>query len=180
MPRIYLDELNVAPEELTKTLQGLKGLDAGSRAAVLSSLTKKGPEITDLGRQALSTAEDLKEKFDSGNGTSAVGASRGPFGLWYGNILSKIPGTSATNFSRSFDTLKSQLSLDAAKYLKGSGQVSDAERKMLSEAVSKLSLDLSEDEFSKTLDDILTRLSPGQANGGGNGVTSSGIKYTIE
>lgn len=113
------------------------------------------PVTTEVGKQALTTAKSLLQKFDEGKGTSTVGKSRMIGGGLLGEFTS---GTDTANFTNEFKTLKSQLSLDAAKYLKGSGAISDAERSMLSQAVSKLNQSQSEEEFRATLADIITRL----------------------
>jgi len=133
---------------------------AALRNKVVTALQSQGnstngkPVTTEIGKQALKTAKSLLEKFEAGKGTSVVGASRN-FG---GALWGMLSGTDAANFNNDFDTLKSQLSLDAAKYLKGSGAISDAERAMLAQAVTKLSKTQSEEEFKATLDDIITRL----------------------
>lgn len=96
--------------------------------------------------QALQSAKDLLTKFDSGV-TSAVGRSNllGSFGY------SLVPGTDRADFIAQFDNLKSLLSLDNIKLLKGQGQVSDAERKLLADASTKLNRNQSESEFRATL-----------------------------
>lgn len=112
------------------------------------------PTTTELGKAALQTAKSLKAKFDSGTGTSAVGRSGvlGSFGY------SLLPGTDRANFVTDFNSLKSQLALEGVKYLKGQGQVSDAERALLAQAVTKLNLAQSEAEFSTTLQGIIDKL----------------------
>ncbi len=113
------------------------------------------PTTTELGKAALSTAKGLLEKFNAGKGTSAVGKSGilGSFG--YG----LIPGTDRANFLTDLNSLKSQLALDGVKYLKGQGAVSDSERALLAQATTKLNAAQSEDEFKKTLEDIINKLS---------------------
>lgn len=133
---------------------------AGLRNAVTVALTSQGnqlsgkPTTTELGVAAKTTAKDLLDKFNAGKGTSAVGKSGflGSFG--YG----LVPGTDRANFVTDFNALKSQLSLEGVKYLKGQGAVSDAERALLASAVTKLSLSQSEDEFKTTLQGIIDKL----------------------
>ncbi len=144
--------------------------DKGLRNAVTVALNANGnqangkPTTSSLGIQALQTANDLLGKFNSGSGTSAVGASR-----LFGYGAFPPPGTDASNFTNDFNTLKSQLSLDAVKYLKGQGAVSDAERALLASAVTKLNLTQSEDEFKKTLQGIIDTLKGGTISSTGNG-----------
>jgi hypothetical protein len=108
-----------------------------------------------LKENALKSANDLLSKFESGSGTSAVGASGllNSFGYGY------IPGTSRADFVIQFNNLKSLLSLENVKFLKGQGQVSDAERRLLAEASAKLDLAQSEGEFKSALIDIKNALS---------------------
>src|SRR3990167_1785175 len=108
-----------------------------------------------LKANAKESAQALFEKFTEGifgittsnllgvGATSAVGKSRilTPF-------FDLIPGTRRADFLVQFNNVKSLLSLDNVKYLKGQGQVSDAERKLLSEASAKLDLSQSESEFN--------------------------------
>jgi len=134
---------------------------------------QESANASELKTSALTSAQELLNKFNSGQGTSAVGMSR-LFGLQY------IPGTKPANFQIQFDNLKSLISLDNVKYLKGQGQVSDAERKLLADASSKLNLSQSEDEFKKALEDIVNGLSGTSTSTDNNsGQTPSGITYTV-
>lgn len=118
------------------------------------------PTTTELGKAAINTAKGLLDKFNAGKGTSAVGTSAAFNSLGYGFI----PGTDRANFKIDFQSLKDQLSLEGVKYLKGQGQVSDAERALLASAVTKLNLSQSEGEFKKTLEGIIGKL---EGTGGG-------------
>lgn len=134
----------------------------GMRDAVTIALTASGndltgrPTVTELGKAAKTEAESIMADFKARKGTSAVGASRfwGAGGLW-----AAMPGTPAFDFKNSVTNLVSQLSLEGVKYLKGQGAVSDAERALLSNAVTKLKLSQSEGEFQETLQGIIDRLS---------------------
>ncbi len=161
---VVISGLEVAKNEiLTKDLLSVAeaeklGVPYGTTTAQAAQMGIKPGEATqasELKQGALTSAQQLLQKFISGEGTSAVGASR---------ILGiqKIPGTAAKNFEIQFNNLKAQLSLDAVKYLKGQGQVTENERKMLSDAVAKLDLSQSEAEFKKSLNEIITALSGGQ------------------
>jgi hypothetical protein len=74
------------------------------------------------------------------------------------SLLPVMPGSAAADFVVQFNNMKSLLSLDNVKFLKGQGQVSDAERKLLAEASAKLDRSQSEKEFQKSLNDIITAL----------------------
>lgn len=142
----------------------------GLRNAVSVALDAMGnsaegkPTTTELGKAALTTAKTLMDKFGKGQGTSVVGGSR----LFGGALAGVTPGTDAANFKNDFNSLKSQLSLEGVKYLKGQGQVSDAERALLASAVTKLNLSQSDDEFKTTLQGVIDRLE-------GNSTSSAGV-----
>lgn len=168
--RIY-DGVN----KITEIPAGNKGL----RDKVIVALTSLGntldgrPTTTELGKAALANAKDLLDKFDQGKGTSAVGKSR----IFGGSVA--VPGTDKSNFVNDFNSVKSQLALEAVKYLKGQGSVSDAERQILSQAATKLNLAQSEDEFRSTLSNIINTLS-GTTDGSSNVVTApDGTKVQI-
>jgi hypothetical protein len=118
--------------------------DGSFTAPDLPEATK---QATDLQNQAGASAQALLDKLINGKGTSAVGTSR----IFQ---IQRIPGTAAYDFEVQFNNLKSLLSLDNVKLLKGQGQVSDAERKLLAEASAKLDLGQSEAEFKKSLQDV--------------------------
>lgn len=111
-----------------------------------------------LKTDALTSAQELLRKFQSGN-TFAVGGS---------SVFGTLPGTASRDFTVQFNNLKSLLSLDNVKLLKGQGQVSDAERKLLAEASAKLELSQSEPEFQSALQGIISALSGQSATPGAN------------
>lgn len=174
-----MSQAGLSSDEISKAVSSTSGLDQMTRESVLRSfLSNNSPsKPTEMGIEAGQKASEILNEFNKGEGRLAVGGSRMPFG-W---IAGMIPGTESSDFTKKVDTLKSKLSLDAAKYLKGSGQVSDAERKMLSEAVSNLSLSQSEGEFAKSLQEIIDRLNPkNRQDQVTSGETSNGIKFTIQ
>lgn len=117
-----------------------------------SSLIDK-PAITELGKQALTAAESLLSKINAGEGVNIIGSKRNIGG----GLLAKVSGSKEAALQNDFNNLKSILSLEGAKYLKGSGQISDSERKLLADAVTKLNLTQDIEEFRKTLQDIIFR-----------------------
>jgi len=145
---------------------------AGLRNQVIVALQSMGnsadgkPTTTEMGKAALQEAENLMAKFDARKGTVAVGGSR----FWgAGGLTSLIPGTEGYDFANTFQTIKDKLSLEAVKYLKGQGQVSDAERALLANAVTKLNLKQSEGEFKTTLQGVIDKLK-GNVDSTGNDV----------
>ena len=117
--------------------------------------------LTELQSSALSSAEELLKKFNDKKGTSAVGKSGFLSSFGYG----LIPGTERADFVNKYNSLIAQLQLDNVKYLKGQGQVSDAERKILSDASTALKLSQSEADFGSTLQGIVDSLKKvGQKN----------------
>lgn len=127
---------------------------------------KAGAE--ELKSNAFTSASDLLDKFNAGKGNSAVGKSGflGTFGY------ALVPGTERANFIVQFNNLKSLLSLDNVKYLKGQGQISDAERALLAQASAKLDLSQSEKEFKKALEDIKNVLSSDTGSSSSSGDSS--------
>jgi hypothetical protein len=163
-----------------KAYQGM-GYDVkpGMTLDDVKQLAPKVAEASETKQNALKSAQDLLTKFDAGEGTSAVGFSR---------VLGwqMIPGTAPKDFEVQFNNLKSLLSLDNVKLLKGQGQVSDAERRLLSEASAKLDLAQSESEFRAALVDVNKALS-GSTGGGateqpkvGDTQEVDGLSYTFD
>lgn len=141
----------------TAKITDIPANEKGLRDAVTVALQASGndlagkPTVTELGKASKDTASDLLARINRRNGGSIV----------VGSILPNftVPGTEQANFINDFNTLKSQLALEGVKYLKGQGQVSDAERALLSSAVTKLNLRQSPAEFKTTLQGIIDRLS---------------------
>lgn len=109
------------------------------------------PVVTPVGKMVAKSAQELLDKLNSEKFAPVGGDSAGSFAA--------LPGTATRDFIIDFNTLKSQLSLDGAQYLKGQGQISDGERQLLADATSKLNRAQSKDEFKKTLQAIIDRLS---------------------
>ncbi len=132
--------------------------DKGLRNAVTVALQSYGnqadgrPTTTEIGLQTLDAATRLMEMFNAGKGTSTVGTSR----LFGGGI--STPGSDSANFVNLFNTLIANKSLEGVKFLKGQGQVSDAERLLLKNAMSELNLSQGEAEFKKSLQRIIDKL----------------------
>lgn len=143
----------------TAKITDIPAAQKGMRDAVVIALQASGndlagkPTVTELGKNALLGAQTLMNKFNSRSGTSAVGGSR----FWTTPL--SFPGTAKNDFSIDFQNLKDMLSLEGVKYLKGQGQVSDAERALLANATTKLNLSQSEGDFKTTLQGIIDRLS---------------------
>jgi hypothetical protein len=106
--------------------------------------------VSELKSNALKAASDLLERFNSGKGTSAVGKSSIFGSLGYG----LLPGTDRADFVKSYDNLKSLLSLENVSLLKGQGSITDSERRLLADASTKLDRNLSETEFKNVLEEI--------------------------
>lgn len=152
----WVDLINSGGAKITSVPAKLKTAVAG---ALASNVKSSSGGSSELKTNALTTAEGLLSKFNDGKGTSAVGKSGAFNSFGYGYI----PGTERANFVNDFNSLKSQLSLDNIKLLKGQGAVSDAERALLEKASTKLNLAQSEDEFKTTLEDLVTNLKSEQA-----------------
>jgi len=152
----------------------LKNEDGTYSIPDVPSEALRASEIKD---NALSSAKALLAKFDAGQGTSAVGTSR-LLGL------QMIPGQAPKDFEVLFDNLKALLSLDNASLLKGQGQISDGERKMLADASSVINLSQSEGDFRNSLANIvqaLSGVSPKLLEDGGQlGYSEQEIKEAVE
>jgi hypothetical protein len=72
-------------------------------------------------------------------------------------IRSHIPGTQAAYTKDLYDQLKGVLSLENRTYLKGSGQISDYESKLLADAATALNQNLSNEDFKQVLKDLNKR-----------------------
>jgi len=68
--------------------------------------------------------------------------------------LGRIPGTSGYDTQRMVQQIKDQLSLASVGKLKGQGQVSDAERRMLANAVTALDVNMSQEAFRNELNKV--------------------------
>jgi hypothetical protein len=127
----------------------------------MGNSTDGKPTTTELGKAALATAKRLMEKVKSGKGTFGIGASR----LWgAGGLMGVTPGTDQFSLLNDFNSLKSQMSLEGVKYLKGQGAVSDAERALLAQAVTNLNASQGDQDFESTLQGIIDKL---EGNAGG-------------
>lgn len=150
----------------TAKITEIPASQAGLRNKVTVALQAMGnssegkPTTTELGKAALANAKSLMDKLNSHTGTAAVGGSR----ALGGGLLANIPGSQSFGFKNDFDAVKSQLSLEGVKYLKGQGQVSDAERALLAQAVTKLNLSQSEGEFKSTLQGVIDKLEGNVSN----------------
>ena len=107
-----------------------------------------GGGTDELKTSALDTAKKIKDMFAKDK--SVVG---------FGSYIPDIPGTGRADFAVLFDNLKALLSLDNIKYLKGQGQISDAERKLLADASAILSRSQTAEAFSVAIDNVITALS---------------------
>ncbi|MBD1554762.1 hypothetical protein [Pseudomonas typographi] len=86
-------------------------------------------------------------------------------------LLPTLPGSPAADFQARLDTLKAQTFLPQVAALKGTGALSDAEGKKLSDSIGALSTKMSEDAFRKSLGEVRQSLAAAReravkANGG--------------
>jgi hypothetical protein len=123
--------------------------------------------VTQEKQDIVGIIDDMLANKDLFGGTKSIS---GLFQAWAG-----IPGTPAADMANKFETLKAKLSLDNRKLLKGSGQISDYESKMLEKASTGLSRTQSETAFRKTLEDLRNSLSGQGATSGVGGKTSGGF-----
>jgi hypothetical protein len=74
------------------------------------------------------------------------------------SFMSAIPGTDAKGFKANLDTFKAETFIPMVSALKGTGALSDAEGKKLSDSVGALDPSMPEEEFQKSLQDVAQRL----------------------
>jgi len=154
LQKLYSDNATSASKGKLLSIAEAKslGLPYGTTQGEAIAMGKVPGEVkqaTELKASALTTANEILQAYQS---TLQFGKSL-PIGL--NSIFGTIPGTTARDFSVKFNNLKALLSLDNIKYLKGQGQISDAERLLLEQASSKLDRSLSWGEFGKTLNETI-------------------------
>ena len=118
------------------------------QAAALNKVPGATSESGALKVSALQSATELLNR-----------AKKGEVQTGFRSAFGTIPGTTFRDTSILFNNLKALLSLDNIKYLKGQGQISDAERLLLAQASSRLDRSLSGKEFDKVLTDVVKSLS---------------------
>ena len=116
---------------------------------------KFDPETMSLGEDKTKSkaSEDVLNVVDQLMGRSTGEISGMP------NVKAFIPGTDTQLTKNLFDQLKGMLALENRQKLKGSGQISDYESKVLDKAASALGRNLSDTDFKKVLEDLRKGLS---------------------
>lgn len=160
--KVYTDIAKIKADNQVLSIKDAQalGVPYGTTKAQAIALGKT-PGVTSeasaLKDNARISAQALLDKFNAGTGRSAVGGDLlnrlGPVGDFLGM------GTGRADFIVQLNNLKSLLSLDNVKLLKGQGQVSDAERRLLEQASAKLDRTQSEPEFKSALQDVIRALS---------------------
>jgi hypothetical protein len=117
--------------------------DTAKKQADAATTPKPGTN-TELENRIGTESLDLLNKLKKGNA---------PIGAAY--IGFNLPGTQRADFVAKFNTVKSLLSLDNIKYLKGQGAISDGERVTLEEASATLKRNMSPAEFEKSLTNVV-------------------------
>jgi hypothetical protein len=152
----------------------LAGGEAGTGKSYGNYVADKGsPSATspsELQINALDSARDLLTLYDEIKDTND-----NPVGGLL-EIAPAYPGSRKADFVSQFNNLFGLLQLEDVKYLKGQGQVSNAERRLLAEAATKLNRSQSKSEFRKTLQEIVDKLSlvkSSSSSSGGGQVTQS-------
>jgi hypothetical protein len=140
-------------------------------------------KASDLQKKIWDSAQKLKNMWDSGNRVAIGGSS----------ILNRfdwmaLPGSKGADFINQYNNLKGLLSLENVKYLKGQGQISDAERALLANASSNLNRFSSESTFGKNLQELYDEISDTiginisgitNQNTGNNWMSPSGKIYNL-
>lgn len=131
---------------LVGSSDGSSGSGTGAGGSTATSTDEKKLELTTL-------IDDLRSDTTKGKG-SAIGASFAKF-VPFGESLGLQPDRAA--FEAKLNTLKSNLTLDNLKLLKGS--MSDKDLLFLNSVGSSLDTNMSEEAFNKELDRLKTKIS---------------------
>jgi hypothetical protein len=120
--------------------------------ALLNAGTKKDIEAQRTGEKREKTATNKQEIVDI---ITEIENDPGfSTGLNPKRVAQKIPGSPEFSFLKKVENLKGRLALDQRQMMKGQGQISDYESKMLERAVSMLDMGLGEKDFRKELNRI--------------------------
>lgn len=147
----------------------------GGDSPVNQEKDKKNTELYD----SIDIVNQLSSKIDSNKGfEGAVGSSLQKFlpGWAKPGEGQFIAGTDPANFEALHNQIIGKLKLEAREKLKGSGQISDAEQKMLGESVAALNIDSSEEEYKTQLGKIKDILNKAYQRTGG----TEGAKGTTD
>lgn len=140
--------INAAKSGIYKTPED--ALTAGVPVETINKLKQKGVFNTEE-PMTKSQANEVKDTI--GNIDMVLNKDLSWVGL-LGGIRSKIGGTEQFNTARKIQQIKDQLSLASVGKLKGQGQVSDAERRMLANASSALDVGMTEKAFREELKEV--------------------------
>jgi hypothetical protein len=152
---VALSGLTQAVINGTVSLSDLTPTQRGQVAAELAN-AGQNPNLKAnraIATDALTAAMKVKDMFEKNEGI--IGPKQA---VGFSNIIRTIPGTAARDFVKEFENLKGLLNLDAVQYLKGTGQLSDAEQRLLANAATSLDRGQSEGQFAKTLDTLIEKL----------------------
>lgn len=83
----------------------------------------------------------------------------------FNSLMPTRPGSDSADFQARLDTLRAQTFLPQVAALKGTGALSDAEGKKLSDSVGALSTKMSENEFRKSLAEVRQTLQSARERG---------------
>jgi len=158
------------PESLKQSIVKVNGVDymVDEQGNLTMPQVPQG-QVSELKTRALTAAQQLLKDFQD---------NKGNVGLNRFSLAQHLPGTSQYSFDSNYDNLKSLLSLDNVRFLKGQGQVSDAERALLEKASSQLDIKKSATDFERALQDIIKSLSGSAA--GGQIIEYNGHQYQAD
>ncbi len=165
------DLLSDAPDDKTKQLIAQDILAAGG----VDKYRKKAPLSKTKQDMVKSIDELLANNTSSFTGALRDGDSR------FGPLLDKLMFRDTSGTKATINNLKANLALLSAGKIQGQGSVSEAERKLLNDASSKLNSNknLSDTKFKDVLKELRKTLAPGQSISGDNSKTKVG-GYVIE
>lgn len=143
----WISQINSGSSKITDVPAALKN-------QVVQGLSSGSNQASALTNDSYTSAKQLLDAVVNNNGFKASVGFKGLIG----STIGPLSGTAAADFTKNLDNLKSLLSIDNIKYLKGQGQISDSERKLLADAATQLDPSQSETQFKATLQKIVDTL----------------------
>lgn len=139
----YVDMYNngTALADIIKLVPGVKNQSLRDQISLAIQSTKYDNVGTEDKLSSINDISSLLNSEDLSSITGKLDQYRGPLLL----------GDKARTDRAIFNNLKGKLQLEAAKLLKGQGQISDNERRILEQASTKLDRNLGDEEFRKLL-----------------------------
>lgn len=150
-------ELSTLPAELGMRTQAAVEQAGGVEAAKITA-EKRAERLATL-PQTVATADQTIDLLNRIKNHQGRGAATGASSL---SPLNRIPGTAAYDFNVLLDQIKGQAFLQAFQSLKGGGAITEREGQAATNAIARLNAAQSEQEFLRSIDDLITIVNDGR------------------